>query len=59
MRDIDTKIGAAYQATLVDVNGDGKLDILATNHEEKPENNGMFAYEVCPLFFFLSMKKVT
>jgi hypothetical protein len=42
-RTIDSELGNAFAAEFVDVNGDGKTDILATNH--LTENGGVFAYE--------------
>lgn len=42
-RTIDTELGNAFAAEFVDVNGDGKMDVLATNHLSA--NGGVFAYE--------------
>lgn len=44
-RVIDSNIGAAFDLELVDLNGDSKLDILATNHEEN-EKAAILAYEI-------------
>lgn len=44
-RDIDTTIGPAYDAILVDLNMDGSEDLLVTNH--KGGNGGeVYAYEI-------------
>ena len=41
-RTLDDELGNAFAAEFLDVNGDGLLDILATNH--LTENGGVFAY---------------
>ena len=44
-RDIDTTIGSAYTASLVDLNNDGSVELLVNNHEAG--NGGqIFAYEI-------------
>ena len=42
---IDDTIGAAFDLSLVDINGDGKRDILATNHDGSGKG-GVYAYEI-------------
>ena len=44
-RDIDTKIGSAYDVSLVDLNNDSSLELLVTNHEGD-SGGGVFAYEI-------------
>eukprot|EP00518_Triparma_eleuthera_P018673 CAMPEP_0197551726 /NCGR_PEP_ID=MMETSP1320-20131121/5279_1 /TAXON_ID=91990 /ORGANISM="Bolidomonas sp., Strain RCC2347" /LENGTH=438 /DNA_ID=CAMNT_0043112259 /DNA_START=33 /DNA_END=1349 /DNA_ORIENTATION=+ len=41
-RTLDDELGNAFAAEFLDINGDGSLDILATNH--LTENGGVFAY---------------
>ena len=41
---IDSDIGSAYAADLVDLNGDGKKQLLANNWQKK--HNGLWAYTV-------------
>merc|ERR1712224_1182206 len=41
-RTLDDQLGNAFAAEFLDVNGDGSLDILATNH--LTANGGVFAY---------------
>ncbi|GMI23030.1 hypothetical protein TeGR_g11392 [Tetraparma gracilis] len=41
-RTIDDELGNAFAAEFMDVNNDGSMDILATNH--LTENGGVFAY---------------
>jgi hypothetical protein len=42
---IDGRIGAAFDLELADLNGDGKSELLATNHESD-EQASVFAYEL-------------
>jgi hypothetical protein len=43
---IDDKIGSAFDIDFVDINGDGKMDILATNHEAKEDESAVVGYEL-------------
>jgi hypothetical protein len=43
--DIDTSLGQAYSIDVVDLNGDGKKDLLVTTHENGAKS-GVFAYEI-------------
>ena len=45
-RVFDDTLGPAYMSQVVDLNGDGKLDILATNHEKKEADSHVYAYEI-------------
>lgn len=47
-RVIDENVGAAFDVEIVDVDGDGKLDILATNHQSNRANPSasVFVYEI-------------
>ena len=49
-RTIDDHIGSAFDVQVVDVNNDGRAEILATNHESDKEKSAVFAYEVPPDF---------
>lgn len=42
---IDENIGAAFDVEHVDLDGDGRKDVLATNHESGP-SAGVYAYEM-------------
>lgn len=42
---IDPSIGPGFAAYVVDLNGDGRLDILATNHVDNASLSGVYAYE--------------
>jgi hypothetical protein len=44
-RIIDETLGAAFDVSLTDLNGDGHEDLLVTNHEAK-EKAAVFAYEI-------------
>jgi hypothetical protein len=44
-RIIDSEIGSAFDLSLIDLNGDGRLNILVTNHEAD-EKAAVFAYEI-------------
>merc|ERR1712087_759643 len=41
----DTEIQSAYSTTLVDLNGDGKRQLMVNNHEKKDKDTGIWAYE--------------
>ncbi|KAI9811949.1 MAG: hypothetical protein M1832_000654 [Thelocarpon impressellum] len=45
---LDSKIGAAFDVQVTDVNGDGKVDLLVTNHQGGGANPspGVYAYEI-------------
>eukprot|EP01137_Pigoraptor_chileana_P036707 Opistho-2@32739 len=45
-RTIEDTIGAVFDLSLVDINGDGKLDILATNHVSDASLSGVYVYEI-------------
>jgi hypothetical protein len=42
---VDAKVGAAFDVQYVDVNGDGKKDLLVSNHQGDG-TGGVYAYEV-------------
>ena len=42
----DSTILDAYSVALVDLNGDGKKELLVNNHEKDDATNGVFAYTV-------------
>ena len=42
----DTTILDAYSVALVDLNGDGKKELLVNNHEKDDKTNGVYAYTV-------------
>jgi len=42
----DSTILAAYSVALVDLNGDGKQQLLVNNHETKQKTNGIWAYSL-------------
>ena len=39
-------MGAPFDVQYVDLNNDGKKDLLATNHEHAADESAVFAYEV-------------
>lgn len=41
----DTNILSAYNVTMVDLNSDGKRQLLINNHETKDKLTGLYAYE--------------
>jgi len=43
--DIDTTLGAAYSLQVVDLNADGKNELLVTTHENGPKS-AVYAYEI-------------
>ena len=43
-RVIDDTILAAYSVSLVDLNADGKRELLVNNHETSSRTNGIWAY---------------
>lgn len=45
-RVFDTTLGSAYDLKKVDLNGDGKDDLVVTNHEGKETESRVFAYEI-------------
>lgn len=42
---IDASIGQGFGAWVIDLNNDGRLDILATNHVDNATISGVYAYE--------------
>jgi len=46
--ELDASIGPGFEATVVDLNGDGRLDLLVTNHVGDPALAGVYAYEAPP-----------
>jgi hypothetical protein len=42
---LDTSLGASFDVSVVDLNGDGKLDLLVTNHVSNETQSGVYAYE--------------
>jgi hypothetical protein len=42
----DTTIGALFDVSVVDLNRDGRLDLLVTNHVNNVTISGVYAYEV-------------
>ena len=45
-RVIDSKLGSAFDIQIVDVNNDGKHELLVTNHENKALASAVFAFEI-------------
>eukprot|EP00128_Syssomonas_multiformis_P016799 Colp12_sorted_trinity150504_noHs@11192 len=45
-RIIDDTLGPVFDLQIVDLNGDGRPEILATNHVGKADKSGVFAYEI-------------
>ena len=43
-RVIDNTLGSAFDLDTFDLNGDGRLDLLATNHENQEEKSAVLAY---------------
>lgn len=43
---IDDTLGAAFAVTPVDLNRDGRKELLVTNHENKADRSAVFAYEI-------------
>ncbi len=43
-RVVDDKLGSAFDLDVVDLNGDGRQDLLATNHEAR--DGAVYAYEI-------------
>jgi hypothetical protein len=43
--DIDTDLGAAYSINIVDLNGDGKKELLVTTHENG-DKSAVYAYQL-------------
>lgn len=41
----DTEIMSAYSVTVVDLNGDGKQQLMVNNHQKKNKDAGIWAYE--------------
>lgn len=48
-RSVDAQLGAAFDLQLTDLNGDGRLDLLATNHQGDGTGS-VFGYEIPPDF---------
>ena len=45
MTTLDSTVGAAFDVQVVDVNGDGKVDLLISNHQGDG-SGGVYAYEI-------------
>lgn len=45
-RIIDDKTYAAYNIYTADINNDGKLELLASNHDGKTENAAVWCYKI-------------
>jgi hypothetical protein len=45
-RSIDSNIGSAYSVRYVDIDHDGKEELLVNNHESDDKNAALFLYEV-------------
>ena len=45
-RVIDNTLGSAFDLQVVDINADGKLDLLVTNHENNATFSSLYAYEI-------------
>lgn len=45
-RVLDTTLGSAFDVAVVDLNKDGRNDLLVTNHEARADKAAVFAYEV-------------
>jgi len=43
---IDTTIGPVFDIQIVDLNNDGNLDLLVTNHVDNATLSGVYAYEI-------------
>jgi hypothetical protein len=46
---LDLSIGQGFEAQAVDVNNDGILDLLVTNHVDNVTESGVFVYEAPPV----------
>jgi hypothetical protein len=46
---LDLSIGQGFEAQAVDVNNDGILDLLVTNHVDNGTESGVFVYEAPPV----------
>lgn len=42
---VDPSIGTSFGLSIVDLNGDGKVDVLVTNHVDNTSLAGVYAYE--------------
>lgn len=52
-RVIDDSIGFVYAAQVVELNGDGKKQLLVNNHEKKDEDTGIWIYDFPEDFDFI------
>eukprot|EP01094_Clydonella_sp_ATCC50884_P021329 TRINITY_DN4683_c0_g1_i1.p1 TRINITY_DN4683_c0_g1~~TRINITY_DN4683_c0_g1_i1.p1 ORF type:complete len:449 (+),score=144.29 TRINITY_DN4683_c0_g1_i1:42-1349(+) len=43
---IDDAMGAPFDVQVVDLNGDGKPELLASNHQHEADQSAVFAYEI-------------
>ena len=57
-RIIDTSIDQAYSVKYLDINEDGKFELLVNNHEKDNAKAGIFLYE-CPSDLFNGVYKST
>lgn len=45
-RVIDASIGPPFDISIVDLNADGKSDVLFTNHDDQAQISGVYGYEI-------------
>ena len=53
-RVIDDSIGFVYTVQVVELNADGKIQLLVNNHEKVDEDTGIWAYEIPEDFDFIN-----